>query len=137
MMQRFITKKYSSGTRSLHESQPDIYKDNNHKPEMALVITEYEALCGFVSIEVTTMFLDGHSNPNLKVIGLKFTLFLYGPIDCFINTSFPLHRYIFSLVCLQLLLFAMLTWRRPRLVSGLSLRIHQRHHLAMVALQLP
>ncbi|GAB2290432.1 hypothetical protein Dimus_024710 [Dionaea muscipula] len=36
----------------------------------------------------------------------------------------------------MLLQFAMLTWRRPRLVSGLSLRIHQRHYLAMVALQL-
>ncbi|GAB2293028.1 hypothetical protein Dimus_027249 [Dionaea muscipula] len=36
----------------------------------------------------------------------------------------------------NLLLFAMLTWRRPGLVSGLSLRIHQRHHLVMVALQL-
>ncbi|GAB2303277.1 1,3-beta-glucanosyltransferase [Dionaea muscipula] len=50
---RFITKKYSSGTRRLHESQPDVYEDNNHKPaEMALAITEYEALCGFDSIEV-------------------------------------------------------------------------------------
>lgn len=27
-----------------------VYKDNNHKPEMALAITDFEALCGFVSI---------------------------------------------------------------------------------------
>ncbi len=25
-----------------------IYKDSNHKPEMAIAITDFEALCGFV-----------------------------------------------------------------------------------------
>jgi len=28
-----------------------IYKDSNHKPEMALAITDFEALCGFVSVQ--------------------------------------------------------------------------------------
>ncbi|XP_075660640.1 mannose-6-phosphate isomerase 2-like isoform X1 [Castanea sativa] len=37
--------------RTLHKAQPDVYKDNNHKPEMALAITEFEALCGFISLE--------------------------------------------------------------------------------------
>ncbi|XP_031566586.1 mannose-6-phosphate isomerase-like [Actinia tenebrosa] len=31
----------------LHASRPDVYKDPNHKPEMAIAITEYEGLCGF------------------------------------------------------------------------------------------
>lgn len=31
----------------LHATQPDIYKDPNHKPEMALAITPFRALCGF------------------------------------------------------------------------------------------
>eukprot|EP01018_Ginkgo_biloba_P027432 Gb_40066 [translate_table: standard] len=35
----------------LHEVQSKIYKDSNHKPEMALALTEFEALCGFVSAE--------------------------------------------------------------------------------------
>uniref|UniRef100_A0A6M2EGN3 mannose-6-phosphate isomerase n=1 Tax=Populus davidiana TaxID=266767 RepID=A0A6M2EGN3_9ROSI len=35
----------------LHKLQPNRYKDDNHKPEMALAITEFEALCGFISIE--------------------------------------------------------------------------------------
>ncbi|GFP97420.1 mannose-6-phosphate isomerase 2 [Phtheirospermum japonicum] len=35
----------------LHKQQPGMYKDDNHKPEMALALTEYEALCGFVSLE--------------------------------------------------------------------------------------
>ncbi|KAI0311358.1 RmlC-like cupin domain-containing protein [Amylostereum chailletii] len=31
----------------LHAAQPSIYKDPNHKPEMALAITPFTALCGF------------------------------------------------------------------------------------------
>ncbi|VDD81761.1 unnamed protein product [Mesocestoides corti] len=31
----------------LHAEQPDIYKDDNHKPEMAIALTEFEALLGF------------------------------------------------------------------------------------------
>uniref|UniRef100_A0A7N0VM86 mannose-6-phosphate isomerase n=1 Tax=Kalanchoe fedtschenkoi TaxID=63787 RepID=A0A7N0VM86_KALFE len=36
--------------RALHKRLPDIYRDANHKPEMALAITRFEALCGFVSL---------------------------------------------------------------------------------------
>ncbi|CAI9753485.1 unnamed protein product [Fraxinus pennsylvanica] len=32
----------------LHKQQPDVYKDDNHKPEIALALTEFEALCGFI-----------------------------------------------------------------------------------------
>ncbi|XP_010532333.1 PREDICTED: mannose-6-phosphate isomerase 1-like isoform X2 [Tarenaya hassleriana] len=35
--------------RILHKSRPSVYKDDNYKPEMALAITEFEALCGFIS----------------------------------------------------------------------------------------
>ncbi|KAL3527041.1 hypothetical protein ACH5RR_011697 [Cinchona calisaya] len=35
----------------LHKARPDVYKDANHKPEMALALTEFEALCGFISLE--------------------------------------------------------------------------------------
>jgi len=34
--------------RKLHAQQPNIYKDPNHKPEMALAITPFAALCGFL-----------------------------------------------------------------------------------------
>jgi len=33
--------------RVLHETQPEHYKDPNHKPEMAVALTDFEALCGF------------------------------------------------------------------------------------------
>ena len=31
----------------LHADRPDIYKDPNHKPEMAIALTDFEGLCGF------------------------------------------------------------------------------------------
>lgn len=33
----------------LHAAQPGDYKDDNHKPEMALALEDFEALCGFVA----------------------------------------------------------------------------------------
>ncbi|XP_011021254.1 PREDICTED: mannose-6-phosphate isomerase 1-like [Populus euphratica] len=35
----------------LHKLHPTLYKDDNHKPEMALAVTEFEALCSFISLE--------------------------------------------------------------------------------------
>ena len=32
---------------TLHQKHPDHYKDDNHKPEMAVAITPFEALCSF------------------------------------------------------------------------------------------
>ena len=34
----------------LHRERPDIYKDPNHKPEMAIALSRFEALCGFRSV---------------------------------------------------------------------------------------
>jgi len=31
----------------LHAERPDVYKDPNHKPEMAIALTDFEGLCGF------------------------------------------------------------------------------------------
>lgn len=31
----------------LHRERKDVYKDPNHKPEMACAVTEFEAMCGF------------------------------------------------------------------------------------------
>lgn len=38
--------------KELHILHPKVYRDANHKPEMALAITDFEALCGFISLEV-------------------------------------------------------------------------------------
>ncbi|XP_063542506.1 mannose-6-phosphate isomerase [Cydia strobilella] len=35
----------------LHRNFPDLYKDPNHKPELAIALTSFEALCGFRPLE--------------------------------------------------------------------------------------
>ncbi|KAN0124351.1 mannose-6-phosphate isomerase [Russula decolorans] len=42
----------------LHAQQPDIYKDPNHKPEMALAITSFAALCGFLPLPRIVTYLN-------------------------------------------------------------------------------
>ncbi|XP_060531233.1 mannose-6-phosphate isomerase [Cylas formicarius] len=50
----------------LHHKFPKIYKDPNHKPEMAIALTEFEALCGFRRQEEIKRFVE--EIPQLKVI---------------------------------------------------------------------
>ena len=46
---------------ALHALRPSIYKeDDNHKPEMAIAITEFRVLYGFAGMEVC----DVHCNEN-------------------------------------------------------------------------
>ncbi|XP_073145699.1 mannose-6-phosphate isomerase 1-like [Henckelia pumila] len=55
----------------LHKQQPGVYKDDNHKPEMALALTEFEALCGFISLEELKSVL--HNVPEIiEVVGSAY-----------------------------------------------------------------
>ena len=42
----------------LHAERPEIYKDSNHKPEMALALTPFEAMCGFRSVSEILHFIN-------------------------------------------------------------------------------
>lgn len=42
----------------LHLCYPEIYKDSNHKPELMIALTEFEALCGFRPIEEIKEYLE-------------------------------------------------------------------------------
>ncbi|XP_055376551.1 mannose-6-phosphate isomerase [Condylostylus longicornis] len=44
--------------KRLHEERPDIYKDPNHKPELAIALTPFIALCGFRPYNEIQGFLD-------------------------------------------------------------------------------
>ncbi|KAF8977545.1 Mannose-6-phosphate isomerase [Entomortierella lignicola] len=44
--------------QKLFKERPDIYKDDNHKPEMAIALTEFEALCGFKPLSEISEALD-------------------------------------------------------------------------------
>ncbi|XP_044748295.1 mannose-6-phosphate isomerase [Coccinella septempunctata] len=48
----------------LHAKQPDIYKDPNYKPEMAIALTPFEALCGFRPVCEIKSYLQ--AVPELK-----------------------------------------------------------------------
>ncbi|QCE12941.1 mannose-6-phosphate isomerase 1-like [Vigna unguiculata] len=58
--------------RILHKLHPDLYKDGNHKPEMALAITNFEALCGFITLKELKGVL--HSTPEIvELVGATNT----------------------------------------------------------------
>ncbi|OWB67697.1 hypothetical protein B5S30_g3060 [[Candida] boidinii] len=42
----------------LHKSDPGHYPDDNHKPEMAVAITDFEAFCGFKPLDQITELLN-------------------------------------------------------------------------------
>eukprot|EP00878_Enallax_costatus_P031966 GHUV01035044.1.p1 GENE.GHUV01035044.1~~GHUV01035044.1.p1 ORF type:complete len:188 (+),score=39.30 GHUV01035044.1:91-654(+) len=65
----------------LHAQNPKDYKDDNHKPEMALALDGFEALCGFVSADELKQALK--ANPELKLcVGeLVANAFLEVPAD--------------------------------------------------------
>ncbi|KAL7090305.1 hypothetical protein ACP275_12G032500 [Erythranthe tilingii] len=55
----------------LHRQHPGVYKDDNHKPEMALALTEFEALCGFIGFEEFKNVLQ-HVPEILEVVGNSY-----------------------------------------------------------------
>ncbi|KAK7031474.1 mannose-6-phosphate isomerase, partial [Favolaschia claudopus] len=50
----------------LFAQQPDIYKDPNHKPEMALALTPFSALCGFLPLPTIATYI--RSTPELLAL---------------------------------------------------------------------
>ncbi|KZT64727.1 mannose-6-phosphate isomerase [Daedalea quercina L-15889] len=43
---------------ALHKEKPDVYKDANHKPEMALALTPFTAMCGFLPLNEIATYLS-------------------------------------------------------------------------------
>ncbi|EGF79869.1 hypothetical protein BATDEDRAFT_33280 [Batrachochytrium dendrobatidis JAM81] len=58
--------------QSLHRQFPDIYKDPNHKPEMALAITPFEAFVGFRPLGEISGFLETYPE-FAAVVGVEAT----------------------------------------------------------------
>jgi mannose-6-phosphate isomerase len=48
--------------KELHLSDPENYPDDNHKPEMAIALTAFDALCGFRPISQIKSFLATYSS---------------------------------------------------------------------------
>ncbi|XP_049269649.1 mannose-6-phosphate isomerase [Rhipicephalus sanguineus] len=45
--------------KKLHEARPDLYPDSNHKPEIAIALTDFEAFCNFRPLQEITNLLKG------------------------------------------------------------------------------
>lgn len=59
--------------RKLHQEFPKIYKDPNHKPEMTVALTPFEAFIGFRPLEEIKAHLDEY--PELaSVVGPDFKI---------------------------------------------------------------
>ncbi|OCH89452.1 mannose-6-phosphate isomerase [Obba rivulosa] len=50
----------------LHKERPDVYKDANHKPEMAIALTPFTAMCGFLPLPQIAAFLS--STPEFAAL---------------------------------------------------------------------
>ncbi|XP_078006931.1 mannose-6-phosphate isomerase isoform X2 [Phascolarctos cinereus] len=50
----------------LHAQAPEHYPDNNHKPEMAIALTPFQALCGFRPVQEIVDFLQ--KVPELRLL---------------------------------------------------------------------
>lgn len=48
------------GAEKLHSDNPQAYGDANHKPEMAIALTPFEAMCGFRRMEEIALLLKKH-----------------------------------------------------------------------------
>ncbi|XP_076064185.1 mannose phosphate isomerase [Oratosquilla oratoria] len=57
-----------SHAEELHHERPDVYKDPNHKPEMTIALTPFQALCGFRPAEEIIKFL-GEVPELRRVVG--------------------------------------------------------------------
>ncbi|KAK1943534.1 Mannose-6-phosphate isomerase [Phytophthora citrophthora] len=62
--------------RELHANFPQIYKDANHKPEMTIALTRFEALCQFREINEIAAYLQ--AVPELRALVDAEGLQLYG-----------------------------------------------------------
>ncbi|XP_017780883.1 PREDICTED: mannose-6-phosphate isomerase [Nicrophorus vespilloides] len=52
--------------QELHAKFPDIYKDDNHKPELAIALTPFKAMCGFRPLHEIRKFIK--DVPELRTV---------------------------------------------------------------------
>ncbi|GMI66169.1 PHOSPHOMANNOSE ISOMERASE 2, DARK INDUCIBLE 9 [Hibiscus trionum] len=84
--------------KELHKLKPNLYKDDNHKPEMALAITQFTALCGFISLQELKQVLD--DVPEIvQVVGIasaKQVMDIHEQDDAVANKVKPALRSLFT-----------------------------------------
>ncbi|XP_067670649.1 mannose-6-phosphate isomerase-like [Haliotis asinina] len=72
----------------LHKENPKVYKDSNHKPEMAIALTPFQGLCGFRPIKEVARFIE-EIDEFREAIGNHNAVKLVSASNCM---DMPLHR---------------------------------------------
>lgn len=78
--------------KTLHITQPQHYKDSNHKPEMSIALTPFESMCGFRPISEIRNHLRLYPEVN-SILGNDgiFFISLYFNLYFFLIYVFILH----------------------------------------------
>lgn len=71
-----------SHAEQLFKDFPIIYKDGNHKPELAVAVTEFEALCGFRPQQEIKSYLKCIPEFSMLIQQEKMEKFLEAKGDC-------------------------------------------------------
>ncbi|UYV72871.1 isomerase [Cordylochernes scorpioides] len=62
----------------LNQERPDLYPDPNHKPEIAIALTHFRALCGFRPYEEIVSFSTGGDHTGMGTAERDLVLELHG-----------------------------------------------------------
>lgn len=70
------------GAKRLHVENPENYVDDNHKPELAVALTPFEAMCGFRRLEEIAILIKKHPEFAACISDeAKLKCFLAGPSE--------------------------------------------------------
>ncbi|CAL1711008.1 unnamed protein product [Somion occarium] len=105
----------------LHKERPDIYKDANHKPEMALALTPFTALCGFLPLPQIATYLS--NVPEFAALVPRAIINKFLVISNSSNPSGPEEK-----VSLKDLFSAVMTAKEPLLKEQLT-KLVRRYEL--------
>ncbi|KAI3717074.1 hypothetical protein L1987_68416 [Smallanthus sonchifolius] len=83
----------------LHKLQPNTYKDSNHKPEMALALTEFEALSGFISSEIPLLLSHGPWVQFWVIFQLMRVYDAFAVLICYIISYVPEIKEVVGNAC--------------------------------------
>lgn len=70
--------------KKLHAEKPKMYKDDNHKPEMAIALTDFKGFCGFRPLPEIVKFIK--TVPEFKAV-VKPSDDLLSRLDAFVMTK--------------------------------------------------
>mmetsp|Transcript_20544 Transcript_20544/g.28313 ORF Transcript_20544/g.28313 Transcript_20544/m.28313 type:complete len:413 (+) Transcript_20544:22-1260(+) len=110
----------------LHAAFPNIYKDPNHKPEMAIALTDFECLCGFRKIEEIRRHLVEY--PELRLLTQESGLESDGDLKNFFTSFMTCSESVASLqLAAMIQRIQSELHSSPHPLKALLLRLHSQY----------